>query len=288
MAWDRVDGKAARNPSLSYSLSYSAWRIALLNGHLAYTIVGDTELPPVDTPWDVYKKAVSPAPQIVVHKSDPRPNVVFVLGGPGAGKGTMCSVANIQLGWTHLSAGDLLRAEKAKPDSVNGQLITTFITEGKIVPVEITVNLIKQAMAEVTAATGNKNFLIDGFPRNLNNLEGWNQVMGDDVNVAFMLFFECPLPVLEQRILGRAKYSGRSDDNLVAVRKRFNTYKQETLPIVESFKESKRCIELDSSKPRTEVYAAVKAALAPLTTPGLADQPLTEKSECFLGLRKWK
>ena len=44
MAWDRVDGKAKRNPSISYSQSYKAWRIARLDGHLAYTIVNDDEV----------------------------------------------------------------------------------------------------------------------------------------------------------------------------------------------------------------------------------------------------
>ena len=50
---------------------------------------------------------------------------------------------------------------------------------------------------------------IDGFPRSLDNLQGWESVMGHTVNVAFMLFFECPLKKLTDRILGRAKYSGR-------------------------------------------------------------------------------
>ena len=72
MAWDRVDGKAKRNPSFSYSNSYKSWRIARLDGHLAYTIVTDADLPPTDVAWDVYKKAVGPAPSIVVHKADPR------------------------------------------------------------------------------------------------------------------------------------------------------------------------------------------------------------------------
>jgi hypothetical protein len=67
--------------------------------------VNEDELPTTTEPWDIYKKGEAPAPTIVVHTSDPRPRVVFVLGGPGAGKGTMCEVASLQLGWAHLSAG---------------------------------------------------------------------------------------------------------------------------------------------------------------------------------------
>ena len=97
MAWDRADGKAKRNPSLSYSNSYKSWRIARLDGHLAYDCTSEEALPPTDVTWNVYKKGIAPAPKIIIHESDPRigatPNVVFVLGGPGAGKGTMCELA---------------------------------------------------------------------------------------------------------------------------------------------------------------------------------------------------
>ena len=117
MAWDRADGKSARSPALSYSNSYQSWRICRLDGHLAYDMTCEDELPPTDRPWHVYKKGVAPAPNLVIHHCDPRqacpqPNVVFVLGGPGAGKGTMCELAESQLGWTHLSMGELLRAAR--------------------------------------------------------------------------------------------------------------------------------------------------------------------------------
>jgi len=97
MAWDRADGKAARSPSLSYSNSYKAWRLCRLDGHLAYELTTDDSLPANGSTWSVYKKGVAPSPKVVLHETDPRigakPNVVFVLGGPGAGKGTMCELA---------------------------------------------------------------------------------------------------------------------------------------------------------------------------------------------------
>jgi UMP-CMP kinase len=289
MAWDRADGKAERNPSLSYSDTYKAWRLARLDGHLAYTIVTDDELPSCDVVWDVYKKGVAPAPKIEVHTSDPREkkgeklNVVFVLGGPGAGKGTMCELASLQLGWTHYSAGDLLRAER-QSGSANAALIESIIQGGGLVPSTITVGLIKKAMVE----SGKTNFLIDGFPRSVENWEAWKEVFGEDVEMPVMLFFECPLPILEERILARGKFSGRSDDNVDSLRLRFNTYKNETMPIVEVFRAvDGKCIEVDSSQSREEVWKATVGALTPFTDSKMLETPLTEKSEMLLGLRPY-
>lgn len=72
-----------------------------------------------------------------------------------------------KFGHVHLSAGDLLRAERAKPGSEFGELIEHHITNGTIVPVEITCSLLERAMTQ----SDKNNFLIDGFPRNEDNLQ---------------------------------------------------------------------------------------------------------------------
>jgi UMP-CMP kinase len=102
-----------------------------------------------------------------------------------------------------------------------------------------------------------------------------------------MLFFECPYEVLEKRIMGRAKYSGRSDDNLLSIKLRFDTFKAETLPTVDYFKSRDKCALVDASQERTIVYDLLKQSLAEHTNQELADKPLTEKSEILLGLRSY-
>lgn len=291
MAWDRADGKAARSPALSYSKTYKSWRISRLDGHLAYEITCEDELPPTDREWNVYKKGVAPAPKVVLHHYDPRqpcpkPNVVFVLGGPGAGKGTMCELAESQLGWTHLSSGDLLRIELEAAGPSAG-LIKEFMTVGKLVPNEIVVDLLKKKMEHVTRTTGKNNFLLDGFPRSLGNLDAWREAFGQDGELPKMLYFECPYAVLEKRILGRAKWSGRSDDNIESVKLRFDTFKAETLPTVEFFKSLGRCVDIDTSQDRPTVYALVRDSLAEFTDKNLATRPLTERAEVLLGLRPY-
>ncbi|EDO26972.1 predicted protein [Nematostella vectensis] len=72
-----------------------------------------------------------------------KPVVIFVLGGPGAGKGTQCERIVKEYGYVHLSAGELLREER-KSGSKDGDLIENCMTEGKIVPVAITVSLLQK------------------------------------------------------------------------------------------------------------------------------------------------
>jgi len=289
MAWDRADGKSARSPALSYSNTYKSWRICRLDGHLAYDITCEDELPPTDREWHVYKKGVAPAPEVVVHYYDPRkpcpkPNVVFVIGGPGAGKGTMCELAESQLGWTHLSTGELLRAAR-ESGGPTAAAIEEYIAAGQLVPNEITVTLLKDAMENVTRTTGRNNFLLDGFPRSLDNLEGWYGIFGRDTGLPKMLYLECPYAVLEQRVMGRAKYTGRDDDNIQSLKLRFETFNAETLPTIEHFRSQGKCVDIDTGQDRQTVYSIFADSLAEHTVPEFAARPLTERAEMLLGLR---
>lgn len=69
-------------------------------------------------------------------------------------------------------------------------------------------------------------FLIDGFPRNIENLGTWQKLMNEKVNVPFILHLECPEQVMLARLLKRGQTSGRSDDNIESIKKRFHTYQQ--------------------------------------------------------------
>jgi UMP-CMP kinase len=161
------------------------------------------------------------------------------------------------------------------------------VTAGKLVPNAIMVSLLKYTMETVTRTTGKKNFLLDGFPRSMENLAAWCEVFGGEADLPKMLYFECPFEVLEKRILARAKYSGRSDDNVESIKKRFETFKAETLPTVEFFRSKDKCLEVDTSQDRQAVYDLVSQNLAEYTEEELAAKPLTERAEILLGLRPY-
>lgn len=189
-----------------------------------------------------------------VSDAEKKPTVIFVLGGPGSGKGTQCANVVEHFGYTHLSAGDLLRAE-IKSGSENGTMIQNMIKEGKIVPSEVTIKLLQKAMQE----SGNDKFLIDGFPRNEENRAAFEAVT--KIEPAFVLFFNCPEEEMERRILSRNQ--GREDDNIETIRKRFNVFLESSLPVVEYYDSKGKVRKVDAAKSVEEVFGAVKAIFTP-------------------------
>jgi len=196
--------------------------------------------------------AVSPTPAPAR-----QPRVVFVLGGPGAGKGTQCANLVREFGFVHLSAGDLLRAEQNRPESEVGSMIKRLIIEGQIVPVAVTLGLLKTAMKQ-NMDEGRYNFLIDGFPRNYDNLEGWQREMSGFAQVEFCLFLDCPEEVMEARLLKRGESSGRSDDNAEAIKKRFLTYVESTRPVIDTFAKQGKMHQVSAAASVEDVWKEIE------------------------------
>ncbi|KAK8926488.1 UMP-CMP kinase [Platanthera zijinensis] len=179
--------------------------------------------------------------------------VIFVLGGPGSGKGTQCANIVRDFGFTHLSAGDLLRAE-IKSGSANGTMIQNMIKEGKIVPSEVTIKLLEKAMLE----NGNDKFLIDGFPRNEENRAAFEEVT--KIEPEFVLFFDCSEEEMERRLLSRNQ--GRDDDNIETIRKRFKVFLESSLPVIEYYNAKNKVRTVDAARPINEVFESVKIAFS--------------------------
>ena len=179
------------------------------------------------------------------------PHVVFILGPPGSGKGTQCSILVKEFNFVHLSAGELLRGE-IKKGSKDGAFIQKLIDEGKIVPVDITCRLLHKSMGESTAS----RFLIDGFPRNQDNVDGWERIVGKTADVKFCLFLDCPKEICLSRVMGRE--DGRTDDTPEKFKLRIDTFFAETSPIIEHFRSIDKLRAVASDRSIEEVYSDVK------------------------------
>lgn len=186
--------------------------------------------------------------------------VLFVLGGPGAGKGTQCANLVRDYNFTHLSAGDLLRAEQDRQGSEFGDLIKSYIKDGKIVPMEVTVQLLENAMTDVVGKDkdGKGKFLIDGFPRKMDQALKFEEMVCPS---KFVLFFDCPEEEMQRRLLERGKTSGRSDDNAESIKKRFKTFVETSMPVVDYFEGEGRVVKVVATKTPDEVYKETKEKL---------------------------
>ena len=121
-------------------------------------------------------------------------------------------------GFGHISTGELLRAELAN-NGAEAERIEDIQREGRLVDSSIVVSLVGKALE------GRKGVqLIDGFPRNQENLVEWQSQLGK-VQVACLLFLECSEEVMLARLEERSKISGRADDNPDTIRQRIDTYR---------------------------------------------------------------
>jgi UMP-CMP kinase len=186
--------------------------------------------------------------------------VLFVLGGPGAGKGTQCANLVRDYNFTHLSAGDLLRAEQDRKGSEFGDLIKSYIKDGKIVPMEVTVQLLENAMTEAVDKDKEKKgkFLIDGFPRKMDQALKFEETVCPS---KFVLFYDCPEEVMQKRLLKRGETSGRSDDNEESIKKRFKTFVETSMPVVDYFEKEGRVVKVVATKTPDEVYKETREKL---------------------------
>ncbi|KAF7674146.1 ump-cmp kinase [Alternaria burnsii] len=186
--------------------------------------------------------------------------VLFVLGGPGAGKGTQCTKLVSDYGFKHLSAGDLLREEQDRAGSEFGEMIKTYIKEGTIVPMEVTVQLLENAMKSSIESGENhgKLFLIDGFPRKLDQAHAFERSVCPS---KFTIFFDCSEAVMEKRLLHRGETSGRADDNPESIRKRFRTFVETSMPVVKEFELQDRVVKINAEQEPDQVYRDVQEKL---------------------------
>ncbi|KAJ1566662.1 hypothetical protein HK405_008925 [Cladochytrium tenue] len=163
-----------------------------------------------------------------------RSKIVFVLGGPGSGKGTQCDRIVENLHYSHLSTGDLLRDE-VKKGSELGKELEDIMKEGKMVPLDVTLRLLVSAMEQQRGKA--PGYLIDGFPRTMDQAAEFERCIG---RCSFVLFFDAPNDVLTTRLLKRGETSGRADDNLESIRKRLETFAEASLPVVTHFERDGR------------------------------------------------
>nr|CDS33612.1 Niemann Pick C1 protein [Hymenolepis microstoma] len=190
--------------------------------------------------------------------------VVFVLGPPGSGKGSICKIIGPRYAFKHLSAGDLLRKEMSRADSKLSEQIKRHMEEGSMVPVEITCKLLSDAMQETMNTDGNNRFLVDGFPRNEDNKTGWEKFMGH-VEICKVIAVDCSDDECIRRCMARA--CGRVDDDEKILKSRLEYHREHCVPIIEYYEKKGIVVHINGDQSKEDVRYEVIRKLDPLFYP---------------------
>ncbi|MBN2594778.1 MAG: adenylate kinase [Sedimentisphaerales bacterium] len=196
---------------------------------------------------------------------------IIILGAPGAGKGTQCKRVVEKYGLQHLSSGDILRKNRAGGTEL-GKKAQSYMDSGKLVPDD----LIVEMMATAISQSPDTGFVLDGFPRTVNQAEELDKALeadGKKIDAIINLKIEddvilgrmtgrrsCPkcgavyhIKNLKPKADGKCDKDGtgliqRPDDTPEVVKQRLETYYEQTEPVVGYYKNNGCVIVLDAGK----------------------------------------
>jgi adenylate kinase len=177
----------------------------------------------------------------------------LMLGAPGSGKGTQGKVLGAIPRFYHFACGDVFRSLDTRTDL--GQRFLEYSSKGELVPDELTVELWKDKIDQLVAAGLYKPdidiLVLDGIPRNVHQAE----MLSKYVDVVQVFHLSCPdREELVRRMRKRALKDNRIDDaKEEVIRKRFDTYEEETKPILDFYPDEVIC-ELDAAQTPVKVF----------------------------------
>lgn len=205
---------------------------------------------------------------------------IVLLGGPGAGKGTQAARLVSELGFCHISTGDILRAA-VKNETELGKKAKTYMDAGDLVPDELIIDLMKERIQEPDTQKG---VILDGFPRTTMQAVALDEMLkelGRPLDCAILV--DVDPEVIVKRLTSRRtckscgyigsvadgdkcpKCAGemyqRDDDNETTVRNRLEVYATSTAPLIDYYKGSELLITIDGDRDPEEVFAEIKSRL---------------------------
>ena len=201
---------------------------------------------------------------------------VVLLGAPGSGKGTQCKSLVEKYGLLHLSSGDILRKERAAKSEL-GNKAQSYMDSGALVPDEIIIEMMAKAINQAPE----EGFILDGFPRTVNQAEELDKTLADaGKEIDLIINLEVDDSIVESRITGRrscpkcgavyhivnmkpstdgvcdndgTELVQRPDDTPEVVANRLKTYHQQTEPLVDYYKNNGKVFDVKADKDPDEV-----------------------------------
>ena len=203
-------------------------------------------------------------------------NIIFIAP-PAAGKGTQSNMLKEKFGYNHISTGDMLR-EAINSDSEIGAEVKNIIDKGELVGDDLIIKLVKD---KLTSLKG-KPFILDGFPRTLNQAESLDKILTDDYIVIYLdldeseainritgrLTCNCGksynvnIDKLKPKVDGICDNCGsilikRDDDNVESFKVRFKTFLDNTDSILKYYEDKEKLIKIDVNKDVQDIFESI-------------------------------
>ena len=185
-------------------------------------------------------------------------NIIF-FGPPGAGKGTQAKLISDFLNVSHLSTGDILRKKLNDNDSLAFEL-KKIMSSGNLVSDDILNSIVSSRLLNEK----NKGFILDGYPRTLNQSEFLNNFLSDtSTSINYIFNIQINFNILKSRILKRSEEENRDDDNIEVIETRYEEYLNSTQKVSDYYKHKLPTIfhEIDGSLQIEEITQKIKQIL---------------------------
>ena len=203
------------------------------------------------------------------------------LGPPGAGKGTMAGRVATLFAISHISTGEIFRSN-IQSGTALGRQVAELIQKGKLVPDELTIELVRLRLAEPDVSDG---YILDGFPRTIAQAEALETISRPGTVVNFVVDDETTVRRLVGRrvhpasgrtyhvafdppkVTGKDDVTGedlvqRPDDREESIRERLLVYRDQTAPLVAHYRDLGRLVNLDGSPAPDEVFESLRGLLS--------------------------
>ena len=175
---------------------------------------------------------------------------IILFGPPGSGKGTQATNLSSLLNIPHLSTGDTLR-EAVKSKTPIGLKAKEVMQKGGLVSDEIVLSIVEE---RINKRDCEKGFILDGFPRTLNQAQKLDMLLKQSQKIKFVL----SIKVDEEDIINRLIARGRDDDKPEIIKNRFKSYNNETEPLIPYYKNKGILKEIDGMNTVENVFKDIK------------------------------